>query len=250
MVLGISYTLERGTAERIAMSSVKVFGLPTSTDVARVLACLFEKDVEFQLIRTDSYKGDHKVPEFLRLQDPSGQVTFKDDNTTLLNSREICRYVAEKYANQGTRGLLGAGALERSSVEQWLQAEVESFEPPSSDLVFHLGFALQMGMKPDRAVVDRSEKKLAEVLDIYERRLAVSEYLAGDEFTLADLSHLPNSHYLATRSGRRGREMFGSRESLDRWWRSVSTRPSWERVVELQGEHPAALLDHDDDDSI
>ena len=50
------------------MVSVKVFGLPTSTDVARVLTCLFEKEVEFQLIRTDTYNGDHNVPEFLRLQ--------------------------------------------------------------------------------------------------------------------------------------------------------------------------------------
>lgn len=50
------------------MGSTKVFGLPTSTDVARVLTCLFEKDVEFQLIRVDTYKGKHKVPEFLRLQ--------------------------------------------------------------------------------------------------------------------------------------------------------------------------------------
>ena len=90
-----------------------MFGLPASTDVARVLACLFEKDVEFQLVRIDTYKGEHKVPEFLKLQahfyeiffpiilmpdivplqidffsfsflqDPSGQVTFKDGKTTL-----------------------------------------------------------------------------------------------------------------------------------------------------------------------
>lgn len=50
------------------MGSVKVFGLPASTDVSRVLACMFEKEVEFQLIRIDTYKNDHKVPEFLRLQ--------------------------------------------------------------------------------------------------------------------------------------------------------------------------------------
>lgn len=50
------------------MGSLKVFGLPASTDVSRVLTCLFEKEVGFQLIRIDTYNKDHKVPEFLKLQ--------------------------------------------------------------------------------------------------------------------------------------------------------------------------------------
>lgn len=53
-----------------------MFGLPASTDVARVLACLFEKDVEFQLVRIDTYKGNQKVPEFLKLQAHSHEVFF------------------------------------------------------------------------------------------------------------------------------------------------------------------------------
>lgn len=50
------------------MASVKVFGSPSSAEVARVLACLFEKDVEFQLIRVDTYKGQKRLPEYLKLQ--------------------------------------------------------------------------------------------------------------------------------------------------------------------------------------
>jgi hypothetical protein len=47
---------------------VKVFGSPTSAEVARVLACLFEKDVEFQLIRVDSFRGPKRLPQYLKLQ--------------------------------------------------------------------------------------------------------------------------------------------------------------------------------------
>lgn len=50
------------------MGSIKVFGSPTSAEVARVLACLFEKDVEFQLVRVDNYKGTERKPEYLKLQ--------------------------------------------------------------------------------------------------------------------------------------------------------------------------------------
>nr|ANH58193.1 glutathione S-transferase [Dracaena cambodiana] len=222
------------------MGSLKVFGLPASTDVSRVLTCLFEKEVEFQLIRIDTYKKDHKVPEFLRLQDPSGQVTLKDGIFTFVDSREICRYVCEKYANQGNKTLYGTGGLERASIEQWLQSEARNFDPPSSALVFHLAFAVPMGLEPDEAVVNQNVRKLARVLDVYDQRLEDSKYLAGDEFTLADLSHLPNSHYLVDRS-ERGRELFYSRKNVARWWKEISSRPSWQQVVHMQSEHPGPL---------
>jgi glutathione S-transferase len=50
------------------MAGVKIFGSPTSAEVARVLTCLFEKDVEFQLIRVDTYRGPKRMPEYLKLQ--------------------------------------------------------------------------------------------------------------------------------------------------------------------------------------
>ena len=45
-----------------------MFGSPTSAEVARVLTCLFEKDVEFQLIRVENFKGSKRKPEYLKLQ--------------------------------------------------------------------------------------------------------------------------------------------------------------------------------------
>ncbi|KAH7669106.1 Glutathione transferase protein [Dioscorea alata] len=222
------------------MGSVTVFGLPASTDVARVLACLFEKDVEFQLVRIDTYKGNHKVPEFLKLQDCSGQVTFKDGKTTLTNSREICRYVCTEHADSGNKNIFGTGALERATIEQWLQAETQNFDPPSSDLVFQLAFAVPLGLIPDQTIIANSEKKLAKLFDVYDRRLAESEFLAGDEFTIADLSHLPNSQYIVTKS-EKGRELFKKRKNVHRWWNAISSRDSWKKVVEMQQEHPGLL---------
>jgi glutathione S-transferase len=52
----------------MAPASVKVFGSPTSAEVARVLMCLFEKDVEFQLVRVDAYRGTQRMPQYLKLQ--------------------------------------------------------------------------------------------------------------------------------------------------------------------------------------
>ncbi|CAL9089741.1 unnamed protein product [Musa textilis] len=219
------------------MANVKVFGSPTSAEVARVLTCLFEKEIEFQLIRVDNYKGQRRLPEYLKLQ-PFGQaLTFEDGKQTLVDSREICRHLADKYADQGNRDLLGSGTLERASIEQWLQTEAQNFDPPSSALVFNLAFAplLRPSTRTGRWS-NGVKKKLGKVLDIYERRLDESEFLAGNKFTLADLSHLPNAHRLVADD--KCRSLFTSRKKVYRWWGAISSRPSWKRVVQMQQEPP------------
>jgi hypothetical protein len=65
------------------MASVKVFGSPTSAEVARVLMCLFEKEVEFQLIRVDAYRGTKRMPQYLKLQPQGEALTFEDESLTL-----------------------------------------------------------------------------------------------------------------------------------------------------------------------
>ncbi|KAF3321147.1 glutathione S-transferase F8 [Carex littledalei] len=87
------------------MVGLKVFGQPASTDVARVLTCLFEKDLEFQLIRVDRFRREHKIPEYLQLHDPSGQVTFREGDLTLVDSRKIIRHLCSKYPDHGNKKL-------------------------------------------------------------------------------------------------------------------------------------------------
>lgn len=46
---------------------VKVYG-PSYASPKRVLVCLVEKEIEFETIPIDLFKGEHKDPEFLKLQ--------------------------------------------------------------------------------------------------------------------------------------------------------------------------------------
>ena len=68
------------------MASVKVFGSPTSVEVARVLMCLFE-EVEFQLIRVDAYRGTKRMTQYLKLQPHGEALTFEDESLTLSGKR-------------------------------------------------------------------------------------------------------------------------------------------------------------------
>lgn len=89
-----------------------------------------------------------------------------------------------------------------------------------------------MNLKQDQGVIKQNEEKLAKVLDVYDKRLGDSQFLAGDEFSLADLSHLPNSHYLLSAADRG--TLFTSRKNVGRWWDDISSRDSWKKVVEMQ----------------
>ncbi|KAK3148443.1 hypothetical protein QOZ80_3BG0295170 [Eleusine coracana subsp. coracana] len=216
---------------------VTVYGPAISPAVARVAACLLEKDVPFQIQQVDMSKGEHKSPSFLKLQ-PFGQVpAFKDHLTTVFESRAICRYICDQYTDRGNQTLLGKkedGAVGRAAVEQWIETEGQSFNPPSLAIIFQLAFAPMMGRTTDMTVVEQNEAKLAKVLDVYEQRLGESQYLAGDDFSLADLVHLPNAHFIVNRTNKA--ELITERKNLARWWDDVSTRPTWKEVVELQNQ--------------
>ncbi|ESW32606.1 hypothetical protein PHAVU_001G002000 [Phaseolus vulgaris] len=216
----------------MAAPPVKVYGPPMSTAVSRVLACLLEKDVQFQLIPVNMAKGEHRSPEFRKLH-PFGQVpAFQDgDNISLFESRAICRYVCEKYGDRGNKELYGRNPLAKASIDQWLEAEAQNFNPPSSTLVFQLAFAPRMKIKQDEGAIKQSKEKLAKVLDVYDKRLAESRFLAGDDFSLADLSHLPNAHYLVAAAD--AAPLFTS-PNVARWWDEISSRDSWKKVVDLQ----------------
>jgi glutathione S-transferase len=83
--------------------SIKLHGSPYSTCNQRVATVLLEKNVPFEQVTIDFAKAQHKSPEFLKLQ-PFGKVpVLEDDGFVVFESRAIARYIAKKYAGQGTK---------------------------------------------------------------------------------------------------------------------------------------------------
>ncbi|KAL2316831.1 hypothetical protein Fmac_030707 [Flemingia macrophylla] len=208
---------------------VKVYG-PHCASAKRVLVCLVEKEIEFEVVPIDVGKGEQKDPGYLKLQ-PFGAVpVIQDGDYTLYESRAIMRYYAEKYRSQGV-DLLGNTIEERGLVEQWLEVEAHNFHPPAYDLCIHVLFAAMFGVTSDPKVIEESEAKLVQVLNIYEERLSKSKYLAGDFFSLADISNIPFLYYIVNNMGKD--YLVKDRKNVSAWWDDISNRPSWKKVLQL-----------------
>jgi glutathione S-transferase len=108
--------------------------------------------------------------------------------------------------------------------------EARSFDVPSAATTsryYHLALApiASAGEEHGGGVgvgETESEQQLRRVLSVYDDALARTRYLAGDEFTLADMSHLLNAHRLA--GSEMGRTPLGSVKNVARWYET--TRPS------------------------
>ncbi|KAL5574313.1 hypothetical protein UlMin_023910 [Ulmus minor] len=209
---------------------VKVYGSWRSACSQRVIACFLEKGVDFEIINIDLEAGEHKQPPFL-LRQPFGQVpVIEDGDFRLFESRAIVRYYANKYAEQGPN-LLGSTAEERALVDQWLEIEAHNFNDMVYTLVLQLVILPRMGERGNLALVSSCEQKLEKVLDVYEERLSKSRYLAGKEFTLADLSHLPGIRYLIDEANLG--HLVTERKRVNAWWEDISNRPAWKKLIKI-----------------
>uniref|UniRef100_A0A7N0TSL4 glutathione transferase n=1 Tax=Kalanchoe fedtschenkoi TaxID=63787 RepID=A0A7N0TSL4_KALFE len=211
------------------MAPLAVHGSPFSTATMRVLATLYEKGLEFDFVPVDMSKGEHKQEAFLSLN-PFGQVpAFKDGDLTLFESRAITIYISHEHAEEGTP-LIFRDSKKMAILSVWKEVESCQFDPAASKIIWETLFKPRFGMTTDEKVVQESEAKLAQILDVYEARLSQSTYLAGESFTLADLHHLPTIHYLM---GTPFKKLFDSRPVVSAWVRCITDRPAWAKVTDM-----------------
>lgn len=214
------------------MGVVKVHGIPLSTAAMRVMACLYEKELEFELVPVDLRAGEHKKEPFISLN-PFGQVpAFEDGDLKLFESRAITQYIAHLYAGNGTP-LVCPDPKKMAVVSVWMEVEGHQYDPAASKLTYELAIKKFLNATADNAVVEEYEAKLAKVLDVYEARLACCKYLAGDCFTLADLHHLPTMQYLM---GTQAKKLFDSRPHVSAWCADIMGRPAWSKVLAMQNK--------------
>ncbi|KAF7346811.1 Glutathione S-transferase [Mycena sanguinolenta] len=203
---------------------------------AIVALTLAELKLPFEHIILDMHAMEHKKSEYVAMH-PFGQAPLIDDDGFIVyESRAICRYLIEKYPNQGPH-LLPKGLKERTLVEQAAAVEYATFQPALAAVLSEALGKPARGQPVDQGVLDQALKELSTKLDVYEVILGKHKFLAGNdnsdpapfeqEFTFADLCHYAYAPMLASA----GIEIMTRKgPNFTRWWNELMTRPTWVKL--------------------
>ena len=157
---------------------VKLYGSSMSR-AGRSLWALEEAGVKFEQVTV----AETRKPEYLKIN-PNGHVPALDDNGTIIwESMAINLYVAEKYAKPPLwpSTVEGHGACYQWSL--WCMTEVET---PMIEIFQHR-LMLPANQRDEKIVLARIET-LKTPFKVLDDHLQKSEYLLGQDFTIADLN--------------------------------------------------------------
>ena len=160
-------------------NAIKLFRHPLSGHAHRVELLLSLLNVPTELVFVDLAKGAHKQAEFLAIN-PFGQVPAIDDNGTVLSdSNAILVYLAKKYDTSGR--WLPAEPVAAAKVQRWLSVAAGQIAsgPATARLITVFG-----APHDAESTIARSHA----LLQVVEKELTNSPFLAGSTATLADVA--------------------------------------------------------------
>jgi len=201
---------------------MKLYDSPSAPNPRRVNIFAAEKGIELESVVVDLRAGAHKTPEFFA-KNPSGKIPVLEleDGTCIGETVAICRYLE---ALVPTPNLFGEDPLEIAIIEMHHRhIEHELFSPigqawvngpivGSMGIVESIPAAKERGDKLTRAYYERLNEELS-----------TRDYIAGDRFTVADITALCCVDFAA------GMVYLKPEEDLDalwRWHQRISSRDS------------------------
>jgi glutathione S-transferase len=199
----------------------KILETRAAPNPRRVRIFLAEKGVAVPFEELDLMKGALKTPEFTELNwFQRVPVLVLDDGTAIAETMAICRYVEELHPEPA---LFGKGALGRAQVEMWNRRMEMGLLLSVAQAFRHLHPAMAQLEVPQVAAWGEANKPRAlEILGFMDRELAKRRFIAGESYSVADITALVAVDFMKPARIQRPAEF----KNLDRWYQEVSTRPS------------------------
>jgi glutathione S-transferase len=176
----------------------------------RLLASLLKAPLE--IVPVDFMAGEHKQPEFLKLN-PLGEIPVLVDNDLVLrDSQAILVYLARQYGNEQW---LPSHPAELARVIQWLSTAANEIArgPNDARLVDKFGYRLD---------VEQARSKAHQIIKIVDHQLDKQEWLELDRPTIADIACFP---YIAL--SHEGGVALDSYPNVKAWIMRIKALPSF-----------------------
>jgi GST-like protein len=191
----------------------------------KISIMLEELGLPYNVIPVNIRAGEQFKPEFLAITpnhripaivDPDGP---GGNTLTLFESGAILIYLAEKAGK-----LIPADPAARLHCLQWLMFQMGGVGPMFGQYTHFAAYA------PEKLpyAIERYANEVGRLHRVLQRRLAESEYLAGPEYSIADIATFPwvrNPH-------RRGVDL-AQYPAVRRWHDAIASRPAVQRGVEV-----------------
>ena len=154
----------------------------------RVSIMLEETGLPYNAHRIDLKQGEQRQPDFLQLN-PSGRIPVLVDHDDgfsepliLTQSTAILQYLAEK-----TKKLLPDTLPARAKVYEWMH-----FHAIDIGSVIFSAFYLHRRSSPKQIkAAEQLRNRVHELYQYFDQKLAQYEFLAGDFYSIADITALP-----------------------------------------------------------
>jgi glutathione S-transferase len=181
----------------------------------KVSIALEELGLPFNVHPLAFSKQEQKAEWYLKIN-PNGRIPAIVDRANgdfaVFESGAILIYLAEK-----TGKLMPKDAKGRSRVIQWLMFQMAGVGPMMGQANVFFRYA------PEKIpyAIDRYQREVRRLFEVLERQLASHPYVAGDEYSIADISHWAWIH---------GYEWSGvtldGLPHLERWTKTIGERPA------------------------
>lgn len=197
----------------------------TTPNGRKVSIMLEETGLEYATHVIDIRKGDQFTPEFVAVN-PNSKIPAIVDQDTGLNvfeSGAILIYLAEKTGKFLPTDLVG-----RSQTLQWLMFQMGGVGPMFGQMNHFRYFApeqIQYG-------IERYTNEAKRLLGVLDKQLSINAYLAGNDYTIADMATLPwiNSYQVMGEKAGLTLEPF---PQVKRWHDELMARPAVQRGMKV-----------------
>ncbi len=199
---------------------MKIYETDTAPNPRRVRIFLAEKGIDMEYVQVDIAKGENLSPS-MRAKNPIGKVPILelDDGSCISETDAICLYFETLHPEHP---LMGVDAEEKATIAMW-QRQVEMC------LFFQVGMCFQHTtgyfkdrMNPVPEFGREAGINASKYLHILDKRLAKSKFIAGDTFSIADITAVCAIDFARVVKIRISEEQ----TNLKRWYKEVSMRPS------------------------
>ncbi len=186
----------------------------------RVRIFLAEKGIEVPRVQVDIGKRENRAPAFLALNPLGGVPVLElDDGRTIPESVAICRYFEEVHPEPP---LMGVGPEDCAIVEMWNRRMELEVLRRIADGFRHTHEFFKGRITQVAEYGETSQREVPAKLVWVDEVLADRPFIAGDRFSIADITALVGIDF-----GRViGVRIVPELKNLSRWHESVSARPS------------------------